>query len=319
LAGGLQDNGDVYSVAGPGGGGPWTQLDGGDGGYNLFVGTSRKDLVQVCNSCGTNPPVRDYYWNPTLASFQGGDVIPIRNQGSSVDAKGIFQKKGGGGAIILAKVTSPGQYRLNSSNQLMYALAAVAGLPYVWGLFANDDSSDMHWEQIAKVTIAPTDQISAIGSGVGSEVFVGTNSGRIFKILIFPTNPQPNYEATINGFAPPGSITQFLQTPDTSRVFIVKGNYLLQWVGTSLYCLNVPPAPPLPNDEIIYGLALDWQGQRLWVSNQNSVFLTPDWGVHWSNISEGLPASPSCGDLRYTKPYLFLATYGRSVWHTNVG
>ncbi|MFI5449039.1 MAG: WD40/YVTN/BNR-like repeat-containing protein [Candidatus Bathyarchaeia archaeon] len=340
LVGGLQDNGDVYSVTGSNGQ-QWYQIDGGDGGAQAFIATQRQDLIHECDTCGSNPAVTAAHWNGT--TLQDDGAIPIRNAGSPSDSTGV--NTGNGGAVILTGDANPDWK--NSSGQYLYAIAANAGNNIVYGLFVNPDSTDMHWEQLLSALLPidlSKDAIWSLGSGNGA-IYVGTQSGKIFAPGFVATSTSggtiiesPTWLpfSINNGKFSGNPITQILVNPGNANgkpperklgdpeAFAIQGNSILRLMyGGSTF--NRVGTGSLPEDEQFFGLAADWTGggneasaPRLWAANDSRVFLSADQGNTWIDISNGLPTRPHCCDLRYASPYLFLATYGRSVWQTSV-
>ena len=64
----------------------------------------------------------------------------------------------------------------NATGELMYAVCG-SGTD-VYGLFANRDGSDIHWEWVGSVPAA----VDALGSYSGVSIFVGTLDGRMFVL-----------------------------------------------------------------------------------------------------------------------------------------
>ena len=65
-------------------------------------------------------------------------------------------------------------------------------------------------------------------------------------------------------------------------------------------------------------------GLTLYAATGRGVFASSDGGEWWTNESDGLPADPYCCDLRVVRqqgspPYLYLTTYGRSLWRAEIG
>src|SRR6202011_1981853 len=64
----------------------------------------------------------------------------------------------------------------NAAGEFMYAVCG-SGTD-VYGLFANRDGSDIHWEWVGSVPAA----VDALGSYSGVNIFVGTIDGRMFAL-----------------------------------------------------------------------------------------------------------------------------------------
>jgi hypothetical protein len=61
----------------------------------------------------------------------------------------------------------------------------------------------------------------------------------------------------------------------------------------------------------------------LYTATDNRVFASFDNGDSWYEASIGLPSRPHNADLRYVftnegEGYLYLSTFGRSVWRTQI-
>ena len=77
--------------------------------------------------------------------------------------------------------------------------------------------------------------------------------------------------------------------------------------------------------ELFYAMDTDWtqHPKPLFVSTDTLVYRSDDNGQTWSNQSSGLPRRPHGADIRFVltpknERYLYLSTYGRSVWRTLV-
>ena len=70
----------------------------------------------------------------------------------------------------------------------MYAVGTEAQTLYVWGLFANGDGSDLHWELLGYIdSNSPGDSIVALAPlPDGSQVLIATSSG--LSGLIIPSS-----------------------------------------------------------------------------------------------------------------------------------
>jgi hypothetical protein len=100
------------------------------------------------------------------------------------------------------------------------------------------------------------------------------------------------------------------------------GGYVLQYVGgTANEMTN-----GIPSSEWFYGLeAFTDANQRLVLlaATDSKVYVTKDRGVSWLDASTSLPKRPHNCDLCFVhqsdgNDFLYLGTYGRSAWVTQV-
>lgn len=80
----------------------------------------------------------------------------------------------------------------------------------------------------------------------------------------------------------------------------------------------------LPN-ELFFGMDADWvvDPSSIFVDTDSHVYMSRDEGANWEDISQGLPVRSHCADLRFAvdpsgSHYLYLATFGRSLWRTRL-
>lgn len=306
IAGGLQDNGCVYALAAPQAT-PWHMVFDGDGGPMIALRTG--DLLGAAQGDG----LHRLTWNAAGNSLVDQGVIPARKNGQD-DPTRI----GGVVEIVNAPVWR------NSNNQLMYALAGLG--TDVYGLFANDDATDMHWEFLASLPVATGLWISTLGSSRGLRVFVGTDDGHIF--LLNPTND--TFEVA-KGLPPaPGSIVRLIVQTDMHAFALYDtsqdGGQLYRTadgVNWSISAL-IGGGYHLP-DETFYAMETDWttNPKTLFVATDSRVYMSSDDGYTWQSVSQGLPRRPHCADLRFVLQadgtrYLYLSTFGRSVWRVRL-
>jgi hypothetical protein len=259
-------------------------------------------LIRTENCCnGANWSATP--WNGT--QFGGGNVIPVATNQNPRDPTGI-----GGGPV--ARVRAPNF--LNGAGQLMYA---VAGLNQnVYGLFANDDGSDPHWELLGTVSVP--DNVTSVSSFNGSTVFVGTDQLHIFELdAPFPavaTSLQINNPA--NGSAKVTSIVEF--TPGIGFATLNSG-FVLGWLGQTW---NAFGGGALPSSQPFNAVAVPDLGHLVAIT-PTSVYTSHDLGKTWATANIGLPKIPQGADLDFVvqpdgTPYLYMATYGWSAWRTRL-
>jgi hypothetical protein len=209
----------------------------------------------------------------------------------------------------------------NVAGELMYVVAGNG--QSVYGLFANSDGSDLHWESIGSISAA--ENVSAISSYNGNVVFVGTDRGNICQLTQPYSNPGggggfgggggPCVNFTINQPAGGaiGYISELLEFFPTigmaatnSSVLTLTGQSWQESKGG--LPLNLP------------FLTLDGPDLgSVFVANTNQVFVTHDFGATGMIASDQLPSVPHTSELQYVrepngKEYMYLATYGWSMF-----
>jgi hypothetical protein len=219
---------------------------------------------------------------------------------------------------VSAPVRFPGGYA-NAAGQAMIGVDAVGSNLY--GLFSNNDGSNVNWEPLRQIgggqnaaAVAPTYN--------GGSVFVGTDTGNIYRFdapyntpaLLLTINPP------LSGSAKLGGIYAFFSTVAYATYNINGSGYVMFWngvtwdsVGTAILPHNLPFQSMMAKDL-----------NTLYVSSSAGVYDTHDAGNSWSMASIGLPVNiTQFNDLHLvTEPsgttYLYMATYGRSLWRTVV-
>jgi hypothetical protein len=304
----LQDVGVIYSQL-PG---PWQDLDCCDGEGSLFVEphglAAGEDIMIHGNCCG--PSAWSWAQSDTTANpvvFHGQGAIPFGND--------IVSSASG----ILSAVKNP-QFR-NAAGQLLYALTGSGAT--VYGLFANADGSGIHWETLGSV--GATENVTALASNMGNAVYVGTDQGNLYRLqppygtasiatqlMIIPpdTNGAPYIRALVEPV--PGSAFASIETGGGAN------GYILSWSGQVWSALQ----GGLPNDPPFN--TMEGQGQAtLYAATTTTAYVTRDHGQSWFRVSDGLPAVAQANELHFVTQtdntsYLYLATYGRSLWRALV-
>jgi hypothetical protein len=214
------------------------------------------------------------------------------------------------------------------SGRLMYALKGVNS--DVYGLFASADGSNMTWDHVATLPLAAGDVISAVTSATGAKVVAGTR-GTASMFHFDMANPSVVTPATglPGGRSNDNFILQIVLVseapldayairfvPGTSTLFRASG-------GTAWSPVNGSGQPP--GNIGYFCLAADTSHSPALVilGAEDYVYASSTSGATWENISNGLPRVSHCSDLRVvTQPdghrYLYLATFGRSVWRAAI-
>jgi hypothetical protein len=210
----------------------------------------------------------------------------------------------------------------------MYAVACADRRQDHYGLFANDDGSDLHWEYLncsAPVGNKDDGKVLALDSLDGSRIFVGTQHGQIF-------DADPLLGRVIEMDVPmreqqQGEIWRLRsETADTAYALYNGGNgKLLQLSGNRWNALGsegVAEGFGPPTDEGNFlGFDLDIQGNptTVFLTTDNNVYVSRDKGTSWRIATKGLPLRAHCTHLsvaRHTngQRFLYLSTFGRSLW-----
>jgi hypothetical protein len=343
MAGSLQDNGNVYirintqyySGAPTQ---PWIQFDGGDGVSVKFVNSY---LLSDAWPGGLGTVVWARKPNPDfLTDIDPGFAVKIRHTGFPDDNQTLITPEMG---IVTTPNFSRQVQQLDGSirTELMYAVAAANYDPSgninqpqpIYGLFDSGDQNDLHWEPLGTINSdAKNDMTKAVASVDGTTILLGTTNGRLFKL-------QPS-QASTNVTAQNMSLpTQVTPNGSIINIVMISGNLafatynwdnkgrVLSFDGGSW---NVVAGLNLPGEPFT-ALATNgggiWSGGELkhilFAATDRQVYMSRNNGRTWVNASNGLPTRPHCRDLRHGAGpdgafYLYLATYGRSIWQTKV-
>jgi hypothetical protein len=292
ITGGLQDNANLYSLIEPSPT-PWKNLGCGDGGYMAFLRTG--DLLAECTTGYDASRTR---WNGT--QFAPPTPVPILNGAGSLNA---------GFEVVSAPA------RRNQANQLMYAVGWSAAS--VYGLFAETNGNNMHWELLGSVPVGPNQYITALGSSDGFTVFVGTSEGKTFAL---DSRSGSRVELNIPiGSNPPGVIGKFAVASTTQAFAILNPGsigFILRLNGFRWDAVG---------GGTFFALEMDrtTNPPTLFAATDSRVYVSRDGGVTWQSASIGLPRRSHCADLRFVaqtdgRRYLYLSTYGRSVWRARL-
>jgi hypothetical protein len=290
----------------------------------ILIGPGNDLLVDATESAASTP-------GGQYVESVGG-VIPFNSQTAIFGPAAYLM-------TVAAPVRSPGGFA-NVSGQKMIAVSEVYVYPggdSVYGLFANDDGSSVHWELLnggpglwsLVSAIAPTFD--------GSSIFVGDTDGRIFRLDAPFTAPA--VQLTVNAPSPcPLCGVNGIYAFNKNLAFAAYGQHFISWDGTSW---NPAGETTLPHDrEFLSIVALDTG--RMYLASNAGVFDTSDGGNTWSKASVGLPTLiPGEGGFGFEPPNhltahdslpshdylqlvtepsgdtrLYLASYGRSLWRT---
>lgn len=314
LAGSLQDNGDEFSTLYPNPA-PWRLLEGGDGTAVAFIRNGHllhRNNTETWNNIEYGNRVREAEWQPSSSHFKDMQYFP-----SPPLSWGVIPIDGTNDGLpfpdVLEIVNNPTWK--NQKQELMLGLGGKDN--QVYGLFRTS-SGGVHWMLLATIpakvdkTGKRVETISAAGSSEGDMIFVGTDKGRVFKV----TAPKWSIQDVTPG-GNTNAIERFVVQSNTLVFATASGQTLFKRSGSSWTSLAAPPGAVGGYTAI----ETDWTAQpkTLFLSTDTRVYASTNEGQTWVDMSNGLPETPHCRDLRFVTEtsgahFLYLATYGRSVF-----
>ena len=320
IAGGLQDNGNVYAaLEAPDD--AFRQLENSDGQVMLFIETGH---VLHYNSNEVDK-ITAHRWDGN--GFVDGGTVGVSSRGP-----GPIEVAGGLPRSAVAMVAQP-LFRNPDGGQRLFAMACPFGGNDLYGLFADDDGGHMQWCYIGTLPVDPSkSSVWALASLHGDTVYAGTSDGRIFSV-------SPRSRLVIEFDVPirtvePGAIwhlcvlrdgvafASYTTANDGGR--ILQSNFLTwELLGSSA---NVARGQGLPTDAgPIYGFDIDRGGEThtLFACTDTAAYDSHDEGETWLLANTGLPRRPHCTELRAVahddgRRYVYLSTFGRSVWRARL-
>jgi hypothetical protein len=308
-AGGVQDNGNVYTRWRNAS--PWRRVGDSDGQLTLFLRDT--GLLFDNTSDHTHPTLAT--WNGVQMSEKG--VVPLWKDDGGVDPGGVFGL-GSPKELFVEPVCRP---LLPSRHDPRFRILAVAGVGNkLFGLF-NDDQAGVfhHWETLGNIGLNPDDFITAAASFDGRAVFIGSHAGRLFRL-----NPA---NGTVAETSPGGigKVTRIIvdgSVRPALRGFARADNTILQLVGASSdgdVGNWVVLGPVHGAGDTVFDIAVDWNVRtpRLFAATDTRVFSSPD-GHNWNEDSQGLSGVPHCTGLQVSAGNIFLSTWGRSMWRASL-
>lgn len=312
VAGPLQDNGVVWSVL------PnwWTGLVGGDGAQSRFAGVGgpptaagppgADTLVWSQPPCCSAPQWQQSAWN---GSFSPNSTIPVADNNSPRDPAGL---PGGPNWDVRSPSYS------NTAGELMYIVAGLGSQAY--GLFANPDGSDLHWETIGSINAA--ENVNAVSSRDGNVVFIGTDKGNICQLTQpYPGGPCVNFTidqpqngsiTSING------LLEFFPSIGFAAASGTPAGSVLTFAGQSWQVAGGGLPTNLPF------VSIDGPDlTSIFAASQNQVFVTHDLGASWLTASDGLPTVAQANEIHYVlqpdnTQYMYLSAYGWSMFRASL-
>ena len=317
LAGGLQDNGDVYKEVESAA--PWHQIDGGDGGHNcMLAGHS-----SIWRDDGDRP--HSSKWDPNTKALVDQGVIPVMDDAANLDHAGLVSAR-------FEPITVPAYdltitpFKGDTYPARMHALGWVPGAAgateqNLYGLFRYASAGPWFWRKIG--SYPGSTSIFCASSYDGLEVFMST--GKEIRVL----DPRTGVQVlmSIDPVLDPHHMARFVVgrhgkaylafhsggvAPDPVRIAVRAGT---QWLLAGTIADPVPP-----KEGIVFGFGVDHTGfdPVLRLATRSRVWESRNDGKDWVDVSSGLPMQPHCTDLRFDRrsKRWYLGTYGRSMWQT---
>jgi hypothetical protein len=322
IAGPTQDNGNLFADLDNVDANAWQQLDGGDGVITRFL--SNGLLLRVTPG-DTKEEIVGKLARWSGSGFVEDTIVPSRRPSS----KSLFISGD------VAAVEKP-HFRETETDKLMYAVAAtenaIGERKNIYGLFSDGTVASSVWDLIATLPIASDDKITSVASLNGDGVIVGTQNGRIFSLVPF----QEPIEFSVQT-SKPGRIYNIVLVSDSdaiaSALFDGPSNRAILQLSSSGW------VPLGGNDGVAAGKGLSIGSETftalildrepsistLFAATDSQIFISRDLGETWKLTDKGLPHRPHCRSFAIGAPrkngsrYLYLGTYGRSVWQARIG
>jgi hypothetical protein len=309
VAEGLQDNGVVFTTL-PG---PWRHLTdcGCDGRWTRFIGPPGMES-------GTSI-LLDEEWGVPDWPFSSIRAIGSSITGKTTPIPVAPPSSGPLTNVVTAAVRSPGF--TNAAGQAMYAVGGSASGIDVYGLFADDNGDNLHWERLGG--IGGGQKIWAVSPTFnGQAFFVGTDAGNIFRFDA-PYGQSPlqlglSIPAGASGPRQITGLTAFFSGVAFATVNIGGRGYVMSlkddvWssVGSGL-----------PHSQPFKAIAAP-DVRSIFVATDTTVYDTHDSGTTWNDASDGLPSVITAADLQVANEpsggtFLYLASFGRSLWRAQL-
>jgi hypothetical protein len=327
VAGGTQDNGNIVAVVGGNETG-WREVDGGDGGQNMFAFSTA--LLRFYN---TEPRVRWADWDASFRFMRNGKGGACEYR----DGDGNEQRPDGVVSVRIPKppttnidlcglkgplLTAIRDIQFERNNRSMGAIAADGRDLY--GLFGNFQTHDIWWEYLNSLPDS-TGSVSAIASAHGTSLLVGTDSCTMFRMRA--PSFKPEQLVCPQPFKQTPAVRRIAAISDTlgyafynSGLISERGIVLRydgqKWLAVSGVGLPQAPFVTMETDPTTIP-------PTLFVALGDRVVLSDNGGSSWRDASHGLPRHAHCSDLRFARGldgghYLYLSTYGRSVWRAPI-
>lgn len=322
LAGGLQDNGVVWAMAGAAG--HWEATVSGDGAATAFLADG--SLLSCSLGDGDGNAVHLWQWDG--AQFTGDVKVP------RFGPFGLERPTDPAGLQDPALAAVPPTYQ--HGDQTLCAVGGNGQEPnVVWGLFRNQDGSAPQWERLAE--LQADHALWSFASGDGTTIYVGVQQG-------LAGGQTRTYVHRIDLTVSPPGVTQLPDPPplvdgrDDSNDSPMITRLAVHPSGTLLACYNTGTGGQLlafdagwsrltgtgivPQQNHIYALDVDDFG-GIYIATDDSIYFSAAIGATWSPASAGLPKRPHPSHLCFARTPaadgigLYLSTFGRSAWQAH--
>lgn len=295
---GLQDNGNIGARTDTGE--PWRQFMQSDGGITVCLRTG-----QILYTNNMDARVSVFRWGGA------GAKVPL-----TVAKPG--QSPSTGGQACNPHIVNAPVFR-NAAGELM--IAAGSDGNDLYGGFARDDGSNLHWEYLGSISTSNGAVISCCNSGDGRVLLCGFDDGRI---ATFDTAARrATFQTVYAGKDGAGTIVRVLMHDTTSAYAIAKrgaSGIVLRFAGGVWE--RVTRGLPL---EPFWGLTTDWtvNPKTMFVSTDSRVYRSSDGGESWTIQARGLPRRAHLGELDFAMDsrggrWLYAASWGRSIFRSPV-
>jgi photosystem II stability/assembly factor-like uncharacterized protein len=282
FGGGAQDNGTIMTSDGK----PddFFEVLGGDGGWMVF---DPKDATHFYAS----------YYNFNIFRWKNG-------QYADVTPKGLSDEEHSSVWMVFI-VMDP-----NDSNTVFTASNRV------W----RTQNDGVSWTAVSPVLDGASVSAIEVASANSKYVFAGTEKGGIFRSL----DGGNTWSGNVASSTLPGTIITRIDTHPTNAkvLYVTVGGaghphlFRSDDAGTTWRDASAGQLPDSPHHAIV--IRPD-QPDTLWVASDAGVFESRNQGSNWSNISANLPNTMFVDLVFQQKDQtLTTATYGRSMWRTNI-
>jgi autotransporter-associated beta strand protein len=252
--------------------------------YTLAVGGSQNNGVEYLSTTSTTPPANSTAWAQSLGN--DGGQVHFNPQNSNivyaVNDSGLLVAPG-----VLNRSTDGGQHWTNLSG----ALPALPPSPATNFPFAVDTVNPQ------RLLAGPDSLYESLDGGTSWHPIINSPSG--VRALALATY-QGNF---VSDAAFPDAFDRGANTYDPNTIYITDGGnlYVTKDHGQN-WLVRTPPSPPFDPKTIIQAIAVD-PGNRdtiYMVTNSfvgstgtSRVLMSTDAGLHWTDISSGLPDLPA--------------------------
>ena len=316
LAGGLQDNGVVFTSVQQGLQTPWQKLADGDGMVAIIL---KNDLVLFTLNDGPGGGGGVAH----MARWDGSRFERVEDPKVTRSSPSVPL-----GSTLTSPFVEPvlrPQFRDPGSQQTMIAIAAYDPGPArsLWGLFADADGGNPGWVFLTVVGLDSGDSISAAASDDGRYVLVGSQKGRIFSYDV-TTNVLAEMPVDSSIATSMGALYQFAFLAGEVRVGRC-GSLVVRYAPAAKRWSAIE-GNGLPSSEgSLKFMAVDTKGEPtiLYLATDYGIHASWDAGANWLPVSQGLPRRSYPSTLRCVaeasgKRLLYLFTYGRSAWRAEL-